>query len=116
MSTFNYGAYYQRVQDSKKMQIPRERISWIERFEPPERAYEVVLYLGCNILRTPDIAADVTWVFDRLGVDFVAAAGVQFCCGITWHRHLSCRTCPARRDALGPRSPAPGRSAHSRGT
>jgi hypothetical protein len=30
MSTFNYGAYYQRVQDRKKMQIPRERISWIE--------------------------------------------------------------------------------------
>ena len=86
MSTFNYGAYYQRVQDSKKMQIPRERMSWIERFEPPDRAYEVVLYLGCNILRTPDIAADVCWVFERLGVDFIAAAGVQFCCGITWHR------------------------------
>jgi len=43
------------------MQIPRERISWIEPFEPPERAYDVVLYLGCNILRTPDIAAEVTW-------------------------------------------------------
>jgi len=43
VSTFNYGAYYQRVQDSKKMQIPRERVSWIERFDPPDRAYEVVL-------------------------------------------------------------------------
>jgi heterodisulfide reductase subunit D len=86
VSTFNYGAYYQRVQDSKNLQIPRGRISWIERFEPPDRAYEVVLYLGCNILRTPDIAADVTWVFERLGLDFAATAGVQFCCGITWHR------------------------------
>ncbi len=86
MSTFNYGAYYQRVQDSKKLQLPKDRMSWIERFEPPDRAYEVVLYLGCNILRTPDIAADVTWVFERLGVDFAAVAGVQFCCGITWHR------------------------------
>ncbi|MGH3181538.1 MAG: heterodisulfide reductase-related iron-sulfur binding cluster [Acidimicrobiales bacterium] len=86
MSGFNYSAYYQRVQDSKTLQIPKERMSWIERFEPPDRAYEVVLYLGCNILRTPDIAADVTWVFEHLGVDFVATAGVQFCCGITWDR------------------------------
>lgn len=86
MAKFNYGAYYRRLQDSKALQIPKQRASWLEHFEEPERAYDIVLYLGCNILRTPDIAADVTWVFERLGVDFVATAGVQFCCGITWHR------------------------------
>src|SRR5581483_704115 len=46
----------------------------------------IVLYLGCNILRTPDVAADVVAVFQALNLDFIAVAGVQFCCGITWDR------------------------------
>lgn len=86
MTTFDYTAYYQRVQDIKKLQIPVGAVRWVERYEPPERSYEIVLYLGCNILRTPDVAADVVAVFEALGLDFIALAGVQFCCGITWDR------------------------------
>src|SRR5262245_34563520 len=86
MPAFDYTAYYQRVQDIKKLQIPAHATRWTERYEPPDRAYEIVLYLGCNILRTPDIAADVVAVFEALGLDFIAVAGVQFCCGITWDR------------------------------
>src|SRR5215510_7461805 len=86
MSAFDYTAYYQRLQDIKKLQIPAGAARWTERYEPPDRAYEIVLYLGCNILRTPDIAADVVAVFEALGLDFIAVAGVQFCCGITWDR------------------------------
>lgn len=52
----------------------------------------MVLYRGCNILRTPDLAADVVAVFTALGFDFVAVAGVQFCCGITWDRHAEAAT------------------------
>jgi len=85
--TFDYAAYYRRLQDMKRLQIPAEHVRWIERYEPPERPREIVLYLGCNILRTPDIAADVVAVFTALGLDFVAVAGVHFCCGITWDRH-----------------------------
>lgn len=84
--SFNYAAYYQRLQDIKKLQIPAGAVHWTEQYEPPDRSYEIVLYLGCNILRTPDIAADVVAVFETLGLDFIAVAGVQFCCGITWDR------------------------------
>jgi hypothetical protein len=86
MANFDYAAYYQRLQDIKKLQIPAAATRWTERYTAPERSYEVVLYLGCNILRTPDIAADVVAVFEALKLDFVAVAGVQFCCGITWDR------------------------------
>src|SRR4051794_33725189 len=86
MPAFDYTAYYQRVQDLKKLQIPATAVRWTERYEQPERSYEIVLYLGCNILRTPDITADVVAVFEALGLDFIAVAGVQFCCGITWDR------------------------------
>jgi hypothetical protein len=86
MATFDYTAYYQRLQDIKRLQIPADAARWTERYTPPGRSYEIVLYLGCNILRTPDIAADVVAVFEALGLDFIAVAGVQFCCGITWDR------------------------------
>jgi heterodisulfide reductase subunit D len=86
MATFNFAAYYQRLQDIKRLQIPASEVRWTERYEPPDRSYEIVLYLGCNILRTPDVAADVVAVFEALNLDFIAVAGVQFCCGITWDR------------------------------
>src|SRR5271154_6406011 len=86
MAKFDYSAYYRRLQEIKKLQMPAESICWTEQYRPPERAYDVVLYLGCNILRTPDVAADVVAVFRALGLDFTAVAGVQFCCGVTWDR------------------------------
>jgi hypothetical protein len=86
MARFDYSAYYRRLQDLKKLQVPTESVCWTEQYRPPERAYDIVLYLGCNILRTPDVAADVVAVFRALGLDFIAVAGVQFCCGITWDR------------------------------
>jgi len=86
MPPFDYTAYYRRLQEIKKLQIPAGSARWQERYEQPDRSYDIVLYLGCNILRTPDIAADVVAVFEKLGLDFIAVAGVQFCCGITWDR------------------------------
>jgi hypothetical protein len=86
MAAFDFTAYYQRLQDVKKLQIPAGAVRWTEHYEPPQRSSDIVLYLGCNILRTPDVAADVVAVFETLGLDFVAVAGVQFCCGITWDR------------------------------
>jgi heterodisulfide reductase subunit D len=86
MAAFDYSAYYRRLQDLKKLQIPAESVSWTEQYRAPDRTYDVVLYLGCNILRTPDVAADVVAVFKALELDFIAVAGVQFCCGITWDR------------------------------
>jgi heterodisulfide reductase subunit D len=86
MPKFDYSAYYRRLQDLKKLQLPADSVTWTEHYRPPERTYEIVLYLGCNILRTPDVAADVVAVFRALELDFIAVAGVQFCCGITWDR------------------------------
>lgn len=84
--SFDYSSYYRRPQDLKQLQIPADAIRWLERWERPTQPHQMVLYLGCNILRTPDVAADVVAVFTALGLDFVAVAGVHFCCGITWDR------------------------------
>ena len=52
----------------------------------PDRAYDTVLYLGCNILRTPHIAKQVIDVFTHLEIDFIPVGGVHFCCGIVWDK------------------------------
>ena len=82
MPDFDYAAFFRRIQDQKKLQIKADDVSWVEHHRPPDRAYDTVLYLGCNILRTPHIAKQVIAVFALLDLDFVAVGGVQFCCGI----------------------------------
>ena len=86
MPEFNYSAFFRRIQDLKQLQIRAEDVSWVEKHHTPDRAYETVLYLGCNILRTPHIAKQVIDVFTHLGIDFIPVGGVQFCCGIVWDK------------------------------
>jgi Fe-S oxidoreductase len=81
---FDYSAYFHRVQDMKKLQVLRSDVSWLERYETPTEHHDTLLYLGCNILRTPHIAKQVVRVFEHLGLDFVAVGGIQYCCGIAW--------------------------------
>lgn len=49
--------------------------------------HRVVLYLGCNVLRTSHMIQTVTAIFDRLGLDYVAVGGPAYCCGIVHHQH-----------------------------
>ena len=86
MAEFNYSAFFRRIQDLKRLQIKAEEVSWVEKHNTPDRAYDTVLYLGCNILRTPHIAKQVIAVFTHLGIDFIPVGGVQFCCGIVWDK------------------------------
>ena len=86
MADFNYATFFRRLQDLKRLQIKADDVSWLEQHHKPDRAYETVLYLGCNILRTPHIAKQVVDVFTHLNLDFVAVGGVQFCCGIVWDK------------------------------
>jgi Fe-S oxidoreductase len=47
---------------------------------------DVVLYLGCNILRTAHLAYEIVDVFQALGLNFAAVGSPRFCCGIIQHR------------------------------
>ena len=86
MPDFNYATFFRRLQDLKRLQIKANDVSWLEQHRKPDRAYDTVLYLGCNILRTPHIAKQVVDVFTHLKLDFIAVGGVQFCCGIVWDK------------------------------
>jgi heterodisulfide reductase subunit D len=82
----NYGEYFRRIQDMEKIQQDKSKVTWIERYETPEDSHELVLMLGCNILRLPQLAREVVRVFEHLKLDSVAVGGSQFCCGIPWHK------------------------------
>ena len=86
-SGFDYAGYFREArllhdlttlpQDKKWQGVPQT---------DPERR-KVVLYLGCNVLRTSHMIHTVTDIFDRLGVDYEAVGGPAHCCGIVQHRN-----------------------------
>jgi heterodisulfide reductase subunit D len=84
MGKVNYSEYFRRVRDMEKIQQDASEVSWIERYQTPDDSHELVLLLGCNILRLPYLAKQVVRVFEHLKLDFVAVGGSQFCCGIVW--------------------------------
>src|SRR2546422_664838 len=45
----------------------------------------LILYLGCNVLRTAHLVSTVTAVLKAMGFDFNAVGGPAYCCGIIHH-------------------------------
>jgi len=87
MAKYDYGKHFGEVRTTHDlMTLPDER-TW--RLTPPERdaaPHDIVLYLGCNVLRTAHMVQTVTAVFDLLGLDYVTVGGPTYCCGIVHHR------------------------------
>lgn len=83
---FDYGKYFGEIKLTHDLLITPDERSWL--LTPPRdgERHDVVLYLGCNVLRTSHMVQTATAVFDRLGLDYVAAGGPTYCCGIQHHR------------------------------
>jgi Fe-S oxidoreductase len=86
MSNPDFIRHVGEIRDFEKLMVPAGRTPWIRTYAKPAHAVDVVLHLGCNILRTAHLAYEVTGVFQALGIDFVAFAGPQFCCGAVSER------------------------------
>jgi len=84
--SFDYGQYFGEIKQTHDLLSKKEERSWL--LKPPRdgERHDVVLYLGCNVLRTSHLVQTVGAVFDQLGVDYVAAGGPTYCCGIQHHR------------------------------
>jgi Fe-S oxidoreductase len=85
---YDYSRYFGEIALTQDLTtLPGER-SW--RLTAPGRdpePHRIVLYLGCNVLRTSHMIQTVTAIFDRLGLDYVAVGGPTYCCGIVHHQH-----------------------------
>src|SRR5206468_12044596 len=85
---FDYGTHFGEMKVLHDLMTTPDERRW--RLSAPEHEPEphaIVLYLGCNVLRTSHMIRTVTALFDHLGLDYVAVGGVTYCCGIVHHRN-----------------------------
>ena len=85
---YDYKRYFGEIKTLHDLTTRRDERTW--RLAIPgrdEEPHAVVLYLGCNVLRTAHLVQTVAAVFDRLGLDYVAVGGPNYCCGIVHHQH-----------------------------
>ena len=83
-----YSKYYREIDVLHGLQsVPEER-EWVLSTPKGEvKPARMVLYLGCNVLRTTHLIRTVTDVFKLLDVDFVSVGGASYCCGIQHHNN-----------------------------
>jgi heterodisulfide reductase subunit D len=84
--SYDYGAFYGEIALTHDLLSRRQDRRW--RLTAPATAerHDILLYLGCNVLRTSHMVQTVTAIFDRLGLDYVAVGGPTYCCGIQHHQ------------------------------
>lgn len=99
MTRFSSPQYFSDINMLADMQVPRQECSWLLGAPRNPEPHQVVLWLGCNILRTAHLARTVVDVFRLLDVDFVAVAGMAFCCGYPQYRHGDLTASEALSDA-----------------
>ena len=85
-SDFKYGEFYKEIKLIHDLSVPKEEQDWILTNPKGATPHEVVLYLGCNVLRTSHMIRTVYDIFKLLEVDFVAVGGGSFCCGSPYTR------------------------------
>jgi Fe-S oxidoreductase len=85
-SNFDYAAYFREMHGLRDLTVLPQDRTW--RAVPPTgvEPHQVVLYLGCNVLRTSHMIRTITDILDLLDVDYVAVGGPAYCCGIVHHR------------------------------
>jgi Fe-S oxidoreductase len=71
-----------------RLQVPADLLTAFTQpaADDSEPAPDVVMYLGCNVLKTPHIALLCLEVLARLGARNKVFAGPAFCCGVIQYR------------------------------
>ena len=77
-----------------RLQLPADLLAGLTRAAETEvgPAPDVVMYLGCNVLKTPHIALLCLEVLARLGTRYKVFAGPAHCCGVIQYRAGDTRT------------------------
>jgi len=88
MSTFPFAKYFGEINVLADLQFMPGEKPYIDRpgAATPEPK-DLLLYLGCNVLRTAHLAKTVISVLRAMGFDFNTAGGPAHCCGIVHHQN-----------------------------
>ena len=86
--SYDYGRHFGEIRLTHDLTTRADERTW--RLTAPEARpgrKSVILYLGCNVLRTSHMIRTVVAIFDRLGLDYIAVGGPTYCCGIVHHQN-----------------------------
>ena len=77
-----------------RLQLPADLLAGFTRAAAADSgpAPDIVMYLGCNVLKTPHIALLCLEVLARLGTRYKVFAGPAYCCGVIQYRAGDTRT------------------------
>ncbi|MBL7175537.1 MAG: (Fe-S)-binding protein [Desulfobacteraceae bacterium] len=64
------------------IQMKPSEARWLKEAPPTPEKKEVVVFLGCAALATPDKNFAFIDILEKMGIDFVALIGGKLCCGI----------------------------------
>ncbi|MEE9202791.1 MAG: (Fe-S)-binding protein [Dehalococcoidia bacterium] len=63
------------------LQIKPSQVRWLTQVPPDPQPKELVVFLGCNVFLMPDKVLALMDLLEMTGLDFVALAGGDLCCG-----------------------------------
>jgi Fe-S oxidoreductase len=71
-----------------RLQLPADLLAGLTRGAEADSgpAPDIVMYFGCNVLKTPHIALLCLEVLNRLGTRYQVFAGPAYCCGVIQYR------------------------------
>lgn len=87
MSDFSFAKYFGDINILADMQFMPGEKPYIDRPSVAPEPKDLLLYLGCNVLRTAHLAKTVIAVLRAMGFDFNTAGGPAHCCGIVHYQH-----------------------------
>jgi Fe-S oxidoreductase len=75
-----------------RLQLPADLLAGFTGEAAADSEPDIVMYLGCNVLKTPHIALLCLEVLDRLGTNYKVFAGPAYCCGVIQYRAGDAKT------------------------
>ena len=75
------------MHEGEQLQVTKDEVTWLTNHIKPTESTDVVLNLSCGVQTTPHLMLTQIALLEALGVDFVATAGPQYCCGRVFQRN-----------------------------
>jgi transcriptional regulator with XRE-family HTH domain len=73
--------FYEGMADLVRLLVDPDEVAWLERASEPDGTYDVFVNMSCGTQARPDLPLNTAAVLHKLGVNFAAGAGQNFCCG-----------------------------------
>lgn len=77
----DHRSFYAGMTDTVRLLVSRDEIAWLEHASESSGRHDVFVNMSCGTQKRPHLLLDTAAVLQKLGVDFAAGAGQEFCCG-----------------------------------